>query len=153
MRREHPSSARVLALMEPLSDAEIQGLHARGDCYVSLTRAEGWGLGAYEAAFAGNPVVMTGHGGQLEFLPDTLAYLVDYQLIPAAMGGGPGAVFRSHRWAAPDLAHGAQLMREVFTHPEAARERGRRLQAFVREKFKAEKIVREMLMFLETIPR
>jgi glycosyltransferase involved in cell wall biosynthesis len=153
MRREHPSSARVLALMEPLSDAEIQDLHARGDCYVSLTRAEGWGLGAYEVAFAGNPVVMTGHGGQLEFLPDTLAYLVDYQLIPAAMGGGPGAVFRSHRWAAPDLAHGAQLMREVFTHPEAARERGRRLQAFVREKFKAEKIVREMLMFLETIPR
>ncbi len=151
MRREHPSPARVLALMEPLSDAEMHGLHLRGDCYVSLTRAEGWGLGAYEAAFAGNPVIMTGHGGQLEFLPDRLGYLVDYQLIPVELSGGPDAPFRGHRWAAPDLAHGARLMRDVFTHPEAARERGRRLQAFVREKFEAEKIIQELLAFLEAV--
>jgi len=132
----------------------MHGLHLRGDCYVSLTRAEGWGLGAYDAAFAGNPVIMTGHGGQLEFLPDTIGYLVDYRLIPVEMSGGPHAnALRSHHWAAPDVAHGARLMREVFTHPEAARERGRRLQAFVRENFKAEKIIHEMLAFLETIHR
>jgi glycosyltransferase involved in cell wall biosynthesis len=154
MRREHSSPARVLALTEPLSDSEMHGLHLRGDCYVSLTRAEGWGLGAYDAAFAGNPVVMTGHGGQLEFLPDTLSYLVDYRLVPAETSGGPDThALRGHRWAVPDLEHGARLMQEVFTHPEAARERGRCLQAFVREKFKAEKIMREMLAFLETIPR
>ncbi len=153
MRRELTSPARVLTITEPLSDSEMQGLHSRGDCYVSLTRAEGWGLGAYDAAFAGNPVVMTGNGGQLEFLPDTLGYLVDYQLIPAEPSGAPDAGYRGHRWAAPDLAHGARLMREVFTHPEGARERGRRLQAFVREKFKTEKIIHEMLAFLEIIPR
>jgi glycosyltransferase involved in cell wall biosynthesis len=153
LRRRHRSPARVLALMETLSDAEIGGLHARGDCYVSLTRAEGWGLGAYEAAFAGNPVIMTGHGGQLDFLPDTLAYLVDYQLVPATMPGGPDTVFWNHRWAAPDLTHGARLMREVFTQSEMARERGRRLQVFVREKFKPETITLEMLAFLDALPR
>jgi glycosyltransferase involved in cell wall biosynthesis len=154
MRREHPSPARVLTITEPLSDSEMHGLHLRGDCYVSLTRAEGWGLGAYDAAFAGNPVIMTGHGGQLEFLPDTLGYLVDYRLIPVETSGGPDAdALRGYCWASPDLAHGARLMREVFTHPEAARERGRRLQAFVREKFKGEKIIDELLSFLETVHR
>jgi glycosyltransferase involved in cell wall biosynthesis len=152
-RRQLPSPARVLAITEPLSDAEMHGLHSRGDCYVSLTRAEGWGLGAYEAAFTGNPIIMTEHGGQLEFLPDTLGYLVDYQLIPAETSGALDAARRGHRWAAPDLAHGARLMREVYTHPEAARERGHRLQAFVREQFEAETIIREMLAFVEAIPR
>jgi glycosyltransferase involved in cell wall biosynthesis len=150
-RRQLPSPARVVAIMQPLSDSEMQGLHSRGDCYVSLTRAEGWGLGAYDAAFAGNPVVMTGHGGQLEFLPDRLSYLVDYQLIPVEVSGAPEAMLQGHRWAAPDLAHGVQLMREVFIHPEAARVRGRRLQAFVQENFKAEQIIHEMLAFLETV--
>jgi glycosyltransferase involved in cell wall biosynthesis len=153
IRSKHPSPARVLALTRPLSDTEIHGLHMRGDCYVSLTRAEGWGLGAYDAAFAGNPVIMTGHGGQLEFLPDRLGYLVDYQLVPAETSGALDAIFQGHPWAAPDLTHGVRLMREVFTHPEAARERGQQLQAFVREKFKAEKIIHELLAFLETLPR
>jgi glycosyltransferase involved in cell wall biosynthesis len=151
-RRQLPSPARVLAITEPLSDAEMHGLHLRGDCYVSLTRAEGWGLGAYEAAFAGNPIIMTGHGGQLEFLPETLGYLVDYHLVPAEPTAGPDAAIRGHHWAVPDLAHGARLMREVFASPEAARERGRRLQAFVRETFTADKIIDGLLAFLEAVP-
>ena len=31
-------------------------------------RAEGWGLGAFEAAQLGKPVIMTGYGGQRDFL-------------------------------------------------------------------------------------
>jgi glycosyltransferase involved in cell wall biosynthesis len=38
----------------------IDELHTRGDCFVSLTKGEGWGLGAFEAAAYGRPVVITG---------------------------------------------------------------------------------------------
>lgn len=37
---------------EQLSDGEMQSLHALGDCFVSLTRTEGWGLGAFEGLYA-----------------------------------------------------------------------------------------------------
>src|SRR5690606_37410272 len=79
-RRRHPSPKDSIAGLvrrfqnppplvvitdETLSDGEMQALHERGDCFVSLTRTEGWGLGAFEAARLGKPVVMTAYGGQL----------------------------------------------------------------------------------------
>ena len=37
-------------------------IHAIGDCYVSLTHGEGWGMGAFDAATLGKPVLITGWG-------------------------------------------------------------------------------------------
>ncbi|RZI98035.1 MAG: glycosyltransferase family 1 protein, partial [Haliea sp.] len=86
-RLRHPSPAREVARLlkrhpnppavalvadESLDDAEMLALHEMGDCFVSLTRTEGWGLGAFEAARLGKPVVMTGYGGQLDFLDPAL---------------------------------------------------------------------------------
>ena len=155
IRKLSGSSARVVATADSMPDSEIQALHERGDCYVSLTHSEGWGLGAYDAAFAGNPVIITGYGGQLDYLPASLAYHVDYRMVPSRSahptwaGNGTSAP----AWAEPDLAMGARLMREVFSHPEQARKRGARLQQFVREHFDADKIIESMLTFVRSRAR
>ncbi len=147
-RKQSQSTARVLLVTEDWTAEQINALHQRGDCYVSMTRTEGWGLGAYEAAQAGNPVVITGHGGQLDFLPASLAYHVDYQLVPFTEGtwGELGA-----NWAEPDLAMGGKLMRSVFENPEDARRRGRMLKSYVEEHFRTDLIVQELLSFLRSI--
>jgi hypothetical protein len=54
-----------------LNGQAIDWLHALGDCYVSFTHGEGWGLGAFDAATLGKPVLMTGWGGQRDYLGET----------------------------------------------------------------------------------
>lgn len=153
IRTQTKSSARIEVFSEPWPRSHVQELHHRGDCYVSLTRAEGWGLGAYEAAGAGNPVIVTGHGGQLEFLPRSLAYHVDFRLVPyhdPSMERGYCEKLGAY-WAEPDINSGAELMRYVFTHREEARERGAALQRFVRDHFDAKVITENMLAFVRSL--
>ncbi len=151
IRRQTGSTARVVAITDHLTDSDLHGLHARGDCYVSLTRAEGWGLGAYEAALAGKPVIITGHGGQLDFLPSPPSYHVDFRTVPYRNPQDPDGERMGALWAEPDLADGARLMREVFSAPAEARRRGAELQSFVQEHFRAERITEDLLQFMSSL--
>ena len=116
---KHPDPPQVRLITGQLSGRDISDLHRRGDCYVSLCRSEGWGLGAFDAAANGNPVVMTGFGGQLDYLGESL-YLVDFDLVPVEDPAGFPSYAPDQRWADPDVDHGAALMRDVFADREQA---------------------------------
>jgi glycosyltransferase involved in cell wall biosynthesis len=119
-RYRHPARVRVEA--EMWTDDRIAGLHARGDCYLSLARGEGWGIGAFDATAYGNPVVATGWGGFLEYLDADTAFLVDHSL--AAVEHNAFASYSpDQQWAAPDLDHAVELLREVLADPSRARKR------------------------------
>jgi glycosyltransferase involved in cell wall biosynthesis len=118
----------------------IDELHTRGNCFLSLARGEGWGLGAFEAAAYGNPVVVTGWGGQVDFLPREYPYCVDYRLVPA-VEDEPDDWFHpepSERWARPDFGHAGALMRRVFQERAEAGRWGARLADHVTQNFSAE---------------
>lgn len=80
-RHALPDSATILLDYTRWSDTDIHALHTLADCFVSFTRSEGHGLGACHAAAHGNHVIMTGYGGQLDYLTDI--QWVPYSLIPA----------------------------------------------------------------------
>jgi hypothetical protein len=108
------------------AQADIDALHRRGDCFVSLSRGEGWGMGAFAAAALGNPVVTIAYGGHLDFLGGSPG-LVDYRLVPVEDPMAPGSYSPDQHWAEPDVDHAAQLLRAVITDPAHrswARERG-----------------------------
>jgi len=65
-----------------LSRDQILGLHKACDCLVSLDRGEGFGLVPFEAGACGNPIMVTGWGGALEYAKPEHSYLVDYSLTP-----------------------------------------------------------------------
>ena len=142
IRRRSGSSARVVVLTARLTDPQMCALHRLGDCFVSLTRSEGWGLGAFEAALAGNVVVITGHGGHLDYLPGSLAHHVAFRLVDAG-GDAPGA-----RWAEPDVQQGAAVLRALAASPDDARRRGAALREHVQERFCAEDSMAAMLAVL-----
>lgn len=106
------------------------------DCYVSLHRSEGWGLGIGEAMALGRPVIATGFSGNLDFMPPGTGYLVRWD--PANVGPGVEVYPEDAVWAEPDIAHAAELMRAVFDHPEEARVRAERGRAFVLREFSRE---------------
>lgn len=94
----------------PGSDVNI--LLASVDCYVSLHRAEGLGLGMAQAMSLGKPVIATGYSGNLEFMNPENSLLVNYNLVEIENDVGPYE--KGYFWAEPDLEHAAELMRKVF---------------------------------------
>ncbi len=115
----HPDPPRVQLVTGALTDGEVADLHRRGDCFVSLCRSEGWGLGAFDAAAHGNPVVITGYGGHLDYLAGS-PYLVGFDLVPVHDPAGFPSYAPDQRWAEPDVDHGSLLLREVAADPAEA---------------------------------
>jgi ADP-heptose:LPS heptosyltransferase/2-polyprenyl-3-methyl-5-hydroxy-6-metoxy-1,4-benzoquinol methylase len=121
MRRRIGSRARATVRAEAWSEAQIAALHARGDCYVSLHRGEGWGYPLFAAASQGNPVIATGYSGPLDFLNADAHCLVRHTLTAVQQ---LYAFYRpSMKWAEPDTAHAIELMRTVRSQPDEVRER------------------------------
>lgn len=83
-RRSNKSrNKKIIHITKVLSGEEIMTLHNRSQCFISLTRGEGWGMPSYEAAWYGKPVIITGSGGMLDYLSIENAYLINldyYQL-------------------------------------------------------------------------
>jgi glycosyltransferase involved in cell wall biosynthesis len=62
-----------------LTDAELNALYDLADVYVSPHHAEGWGLTMSDAILFKKPIVATGYSGNLEFMDQETALLVDYR--------------------------------------------------------------------------
>lgn len=113
-----------------LSPGEKDGLTAACDCYVSLHRSEGFGLGMAEAMYLGKPVIATGYSGNLDFMTEGNSLLVDYRLVPIGPGAPPYPA--DGEWAEPDVEHAAKLMRLVFDDRAAAAALGERAAEDIR---------------------
>lgn len=98
LRWRSGSRAPIRLLTGSFSERQLRALHARGDCYASLPNGEGWGLGMFDAAAAGKPVVTTGFGGPLDYLGKDYPFLVNHRLGPAqarVRSSAPAATSRS----------------------------------------------------------
>ena len=99
----------------------VRALMASCDAYLSLHRAEGFGLTMAEAMAYGKPVVATGYSGNLDFMNDRNSYLVTPRMIEVTEGCEPYP--RGALWADPDVSEAARLMRHILSTPAEAREK------------------------------
>ena len=68
----------ILLVDRFLTPAEKNALMDRSDCYVSLHRAEGFGLTLAEAMALGKPVIATGYSANTDFMTPANSYLVEH---------------------------------------------------------------------------
>ncbi len=137
--RDPDSHAELLRLAAQHPDVEVMDryltpsdnscLTALCDCYVSLHRAEGFGLVLAEAMSLGKPVIATGYSGNLDFMTSANSLLVDHRLIPIGLGAEPYPA--DGEWADPDIEHASTLMRQLFDDPAGARELGAKAAASI----------------------
>lgn len=123
------AEAGVQLRNEVLPRGDLLALMNCCDCYVSLHRSEGLGLGMAETMLMGKPVIATGYSGNLDFMNEGNSYLVRYERRASDVDHPPypkGSV-----WADPDLDHAAELMRYVVEHREEAAAKGARAKADV----------------------
>ena len=124
---------RIVLVTHKVDEVELAALHARGDCFVSLCRSEGWGLGAFDAGAYGNEVLITGHGGQLDYLDPDVAHLVDHELVPVDDPAGAPSYTPDQTWAEPSVGHAAALLRSLYESRDTSR--GRRLALRIAERY------------------
>jgi glycosyltransferase involved in cell wall biosynthesis len=132
-----------------VSALEKNSMIASADCYVSLHRAEGFGLTLAEAMLLGKPVIATRYGGNLDFMSDRDSWLVDFELVPIGPGNEPYPP--GGDWAAPDVDQAARYMREIFTDQDAARARAARGMQTLRRDHTPQAAGRAMRARLEQI--
>ncbi|MEZ4224279.1 MAG: glycosyltransferase family 4 protein [Polyangiaceae bacterium] len=103
---------------DDLSDGALVRLLRRADAYVSLHRAEGFGLTLAEAMACGVPVVATAYSGNLDFMDRESAFLVECRMVPVRQTWTRIAWFdRGAEWAEPSLDAAVSALRECFDSP------------------------------------
>jgi glycosyltransferase involved in cell wall biosynthesis len=147
--RHQAGDARITFLDATLDSLQRYRLLASCDAFVSLHRAEGFGLGIAEAMAIGRPVIATGWSGNMDFMNVSNSLPVAYSLQQLAMDQGPYAA--GTLWAEPDLGHAAHLMRRLWEEPELARTLGERAKLDIQRGYSAEIVgerVRERLRLI-----
>jgi glycosyltransferase involved in cell wall biosynthesis len=133
LREELAGSENVFLIDRLLTRDELTSLIGACDCFVSLHRSEGFGLGPAEAMSLGKPAIVTNWSGNTDYMTADNCIAIDYELVQLGRDYGP---YKAHqRWAEPDLEQAAHWMKRVVAQPELARQIGLRGQQTIQSEF------------------
>jgi glycosyltransferase involved in cell wall biosynthesis len=129
------------------------------DCFVSLHRAEGFGLSIAEAMALGKPVIATAYSANTDFMTTANSYEVGYTLRPItledhALQPSLQAIYapgENQVWAEPNIDQAAALMQHVVAHPEEAQERGQRAAQDIATQLSTEAVGQQIRARLEQL--
>jgi glycosyltransferase involved in cell wall biosynthesis len=99
------------------------------NCYVSLHRSEGFGLGMAESMALGTPVIGTDYSGSTEFLSSLTGFPVAFTMRPVEPG--EYSFSEGQIWAEPDTAAATEAMRRVYRDTQERQRRAAAGKAFV----------------------
>jgi glycosyltransferase involved in cell wall biosynthesis len=125
---------RIYLMDRFLDRDQVYGLQSVTDAFVSLHRAEGFGLGLAESMYLGKPVIATAYSGNLEFMDKGNSCLVDYAMIPVNRGEYLYDDDR-FRWADPDIEQAAHYMRRLADDAEYRSQVAERGQREIKTRF------------------
>jgi glycosyltransferase involved in cell wall biosynthesis len=149
--REMADYRNVYIITEAMEKAKVNALIRCADVYVSLHRAEGFGLVMAEAMFLGTPVVATNWSGNTEFMNGDVACMVDYRLTETDRD--IGVYKKGSRWAEPDEEQAAGYMRRLYEDREFGRTLAEKAREHIEEALNTERIAARMRERIEEIYR
>lgn len=133
------------------SKKTVNSLIRMVDVYVSLHRAEGFGLVPAEAMYLGTPVIATNWSANTEFMDKDTACLVDAELVRLEKDILPYR--KGSRWAQPDLEQAAGYMRRLYEDEEYRTGLAQRAGVYIRERLSVERIAQLLSARLTEIKR
>lgn len=114
--KNYPNPPRIYYFIDNMCENDILALHSLGDCYISLTKSEGFGLTIFDAFNYGKKIITTGYSGQLDYLGDKHEGLVKYKLdYVSNMKEFSTNYSEDTIWAYPDLDQAKELMTNIVT--------------------------------------
>lgn len=134
---------RIIIRDEVIEREHLSALQRCCDAYVSLHRAEGFGLGLAECMAIGKPVIATAWSGNMEFMDADCAALVGYTLVPVKAGEYPQS--KGLRWADADVGQAAGWMRTLADDPALAADMGLRGKRHVEAVLSGQNAARQII--------
>lgn len=116
MRELADQSPNIHLIKGYLDRKDLSSLFDTADCFVSLHRSEGFGLGMAEAMVRGKVVIGTGWSGNVDFMNASNSLLVSYRLIPLEKDLGPYR--KGELWADPDMDDAVEKMQMVASRAD-----------------------------------
>lgn len=151
LEQECTGAYNIEVISGSLKAEEQWELIASADVYLSLHRAEGFGLGLAESMSLNVPVIATAWSGNLSFCNDESAVLVPYSLIPVPRGCIHYSIDEAV-WADPDIAAAAEALRELEADRDLALKTIPAARASVEEFCGADRVQKLVTQYLEEVP-
>ncbi len=129
----------VYYITETLTKTEVNSLISVVDVFVSLHRAEGFGLVMAEAMLAGTPCVATNWSSNTEFMNSEVACMVDGGFTTLKKDTPPYK--KGARWADPDITQAARYMRKLYKDPDYYNEIREKAKDYIHMKLSMEQAV------------
>jgi GT2 family glycosyltransferase len=118
-----PSGGRISWLFNlEFPHYQLPMLYRSADCFVAVSRGEGWNMPLMEALACGTPAIATNWGPHPEFFHEGIGFPLNIRGTVPAVARCP--YYDGFSWADPDQDHLRHLLRQVYEHPEEARLRG-----------------------------
>src|SRR5205807_7460447 len=89
IKQEIAGYRNIYLMDRNMTRSEVDALLAASDCFISLHRSEGFGLGPAEAMSLGKPAILTNWSGNTDYMTPDNSIGIDYQLIPVDKQHGP----------------------------------------------------------------
>ena|GEM_PF-704999 len=138
LKEEVVGCENVFVIDRLMNRDELTSLIDACDCFVSLHRSEGFGLGPAEAMSLGKPAIITNWSGNTDYMTADTCIPIDYELVKLDRDYGPYKA--GQYWAEPDLEQAAHWMKRLAGEPELAREIGQGGQQTINSQFSAERV-------------
>jgi glycosyltransferase involved in cell wall biosynthesis len=124
---------RIIVIDGSISRSEVLSLIANCDCYVSLHRAEGFGLGMAEAMALGVSVIATNYSGSTDFLSDRTGFPIPYEL--RQLNADEYVWSAGQTWAEPDESAAVHALRRVYNEKSERQVRLTNARSFVENRY------------------
>jgi len=104
--------SNIYIIPKVMTKLEVNSLIKNADVFVSLHRAEGFGLPLAEAMLLGTPAIATNWSANTEFMNKETACMVEYELV--RLENDYAMYKKGNRWAEPDIKMAADYMIKLY---------------------------------------
>uniref|UniRef100_A0A7S1NGS4 Glycosyl transferase family 1 domain-containing protein n=1 Tax=Eutreptiella gymnastica TaxID=73025 RepID=A0A7S1NGS4_9EUGL len=137
----------IEVLAETIPHEDMPRLYKSVDAVVIPSRGEGWGRPHVEAMAMELPLIATNWSGPTAYMTEHNSYPLRIDHLETIKDGP----WRGHRWAQPSVAHLRELLRRVYSDPEAAKETGRAARRDIVAQYSTGPVTALVLRRLEAI--
>ena len=137
---------RLIWIHDYLSSDDLYELTSTCDVYISLHRAEGFGIGITEAMSFGKAVVATDYSASTEFCRPDSSIPIPYKMVPILSNE---YFVTMKEWADPDIDAAAAALRKLYNDPVYCKELGHKAKVFIEEYFSNENFKKTVNAFLQ----
>ena len=149
LARELGVADRFKMISNYIPEADLYGLTNACDCYLSLHRGEGFGLGVAEAMSLGKPVIVTDYSATTEFCNSENSIPVPFKMISVRRDQIDNSAYNDVKeWADPDIDAAAQTLQALYQSPELCTDIGTAAQTFIAAHFSITNFQKSINSFL-----